>query len=54
MKTLPPIMSWYMIYRNDGWQKLMKDDEGRFRRESYSDAELPPYAVHCFEKVHDE
>jgi len=49
MKTLPPIMAWYMIYRDDRWQKLIRNDEGRFSRDNFSDADLPPYAQRCFE-----
>jgi len=50
MNTLPPVMAWFMIYRENRWQKLFKDEEGHFLRESFSPAELPPYAVRCFEQ----
>jgi hypothetical protein len=51
MKTLPPVMAWYMIYRDDRWQKMARDDEGRFVWENWSPVELPPYALRCFDHV---
>ncbi len=53
MKTLPPIMAWHMVYRDDRWQKLIKSDDGQYLREDFSPAELPPYAVRCFEPSPD-
>jgi hypothetical protein len=53
MKTLPPIMAWHMIYRDDHWQKLAQGDDGQFMREDFTPAELPPYAKRCFESSPD-
>jgi len=51
MKTLPPVMAWYMIYRDERWHKMAQDDEGRFIWENWSPVELPPYARRCFDHV---
>jgi len=51
MKTLPPVMAWYMIYRDERWQKMARDDEGRFVWENWSPVQLPPYAGRCFDHV---
>ena len=48
MKTVPPIMAWYMIYRDGEWRKLMRDEGGEFLWDSYKRVELPPYATRCF------
>jgi hypothetical protein len=50
MATVPPIMAWHMIYREEQWQRLVEDEGGRFLRANYTPTELPPYAIRCFDK----
>jgi len=49
MNTLPPVMAWYMIYRDERWEKMVRDDEGRFAWKNMSPVMLPPYARRCFD-----
>jgi hypothetical protein len=49
MRTIPPLMAWPMIYRNNEWQKLVRDEEGRYLWQNFKPIELPPYATRCFE-----
>jgi hypothetical protein len=49
MKTIPPIMAWPMVYRENQWQKLVQDEEGRYLWQSFNPIELPPYAARCFD-----
>lgn len=48
MKTIPPLMVWPMVYRDNAWQKLVRDEEGRYLWQNFNPIELPPYATRCF------
>lgn len=48
MEPMAPETVWYLAYRDGRWARLVKDDDGHFTRGNLQPAELPPYAVRCF------
>ncbi len=49
MKTIPPLMAWPMVYRDGEWQRLVRDEEGRYLWQNFNPIALPPYASRCFD-----
>lgn len=48
MRNSIPVMAWYMIFREDRWQHLTKNEDGAFVYGTSGPVELPPYAARCF------
>jgi hypothetical protein len=48
MEPMAPETIWYLAYRDGHWTRLLKDEDGHFTRGNLQPAELPPYAVRCF------
>ena len=53
MDPVIPEAVWYLAYRDDHWVRLVRDEDGNFFREG-AKADLPPYAVRCFNLDHAE
>lgn len=53
MDPVVPETVWYLAYRDDHWVRLTRDDDGNFFRDG-SKADLPPYAIRCFNLDHAE
>jgi hypothetical protein len=49
MKTLIPVMAWYLVYREERWQRLQRDESGQFYRGNSSVVLMPPYATRCLD-----
>lgn len=47
MQTVAPVSLWFLAYRDGRWVRLQRDEEGRFFK-NLEPADLPPYAVRCF------
>ena len=51
MEDCVPAAIWFLAYRDGRWNRVFRDEEGHFLRGGRP-AEVPPYAVRCFNLDH--